>query len=122
MSKIGSKLYDGKFFCGQCSSCNCPVVELHGDEVLIHDPDKPERGKLYVQVKEYQRLIAQLREIHSANLFVTARRVEFGMFTIERSENDSSNLIIRVPGELEISLTMMTVEEFVNLFTHAELA
>ena len=44
-------LYDGKDFC--CTDKCCPEVELKGDNIIISDPSKPEKGEFIFTKEEY---------------------------------------------------------------------
>lgn len=57
------RVYDGALWCRKCE--HCPVVDHVPAEgkVVIHDPHKPENGRLTMTVEEFNALIANARPI-----------------------------------------------------------
>lgn len=57
------RIYDGSLVCSKCDKC--PVVDLLHEEgrVVIHDPHKPENGRMTMTVLEYNNLIANAKAI-----------------------------------------------------------
>lgn len=57
------RVYDGALFCPKCDKC--PVVDHIPSEgaVVIHDPHKPESGRMKMTVAEFNALIGNARPI-----------------------------------------------------------
>lgn len=57
------RVYDGALWCAKCDKC--PVVDYdpQSKKVLIHDPHKPESGRMTMTVEEYNALIANAQPI-----------------------------------------------------------
>lgn len=57
-----TRLYDGRRMCDPCCD-NCPVVDLDeaNGTVLIHDPVKPENGRMTMSLPEWEALIKNAR-------------------------------------------------------------
>lgn len=116
------KLYDGALFCGQCSNCNCPVVEDRGEEVLVYDPAKPERGKLFVSKIAFERFVRELRSLTPIK-FGGLREISIGAISVATSVQDASLVVLKVASKpLESSVTVMTKIEFDSLIEHVSIA
>ncbi len=57
------RVYDGALACDKCDKC--PVVDHIPAEgnVVIHDPHKPENGKMKMSVSEFNALLKNARPI-----------------------------------------------------------
>jgi hypothetical protein len=57
------RVYDGSLWCAGCD--HCPVVDFEQKKgsVTIHDPAKPEKGRVTISVEEYNALIAHAKPI-----------------------------------------------------------
>jgi len=57
------RVYDGALFCPKCDKC--PVVDHIPAEgnVVIHDPHKPENGRMKMTVAEFNALVSNARPI-----------------------------------------------------------
>ena len=57
------RVYEGSQWCAGCD--HCPVVDYAPEEgqVVIHDPAKPEKGRMVMSVEEYNALIAHAKPI-----------------------------------------------------------
>jgi hypothetical protein len=59
-------IYDGSLFCGEDDcDCGCPVIEFEQSKnmVSIYDPNKPDNGKYYMTVSEYNALIKNAKPV-----------------------------------------------------------
>lgn len=59
-------IYDGSLFCGDDGcDCGCPIIEYDKSKniVSIYDPKKPDNGKYYMSVSEYNMLINKAKTI-----------------------------------------------------------
>ena len=58
-----TRVYDGALWCDKCDKC--PVVDYDAAEgaVVIHDPHKPESGRMKMTVAEFNALIGNARPI-----------------------------------------------------------
>jgi hypothetical protein len=57
------RVYDGAEMCDKCNKC--PVVDHlpEQNQVVIHDPHKPESGKFTMTVDEYNALISRAKPV-----------------------------------------------------------
>lgn len=57
------RVYDGALWCSKCNEC--PVVDHVPGEgaVVIHDPAKPENGRMRMTVAEFNAMIAHAKPI-----------------------------------------------------------
>lgn len=57
------RVYDGALWCVKCEEC--PVVDYHEDrdEVVLHDPHKPQNGSFKMTAAEYNALIKNARPV-----------------------------------------------------------
>ncbi|MFI5361051.1 MAG: hypothetical protein ACHQ49_03690 [Elusimicrobiota bacterium] len=57
------RVYDGASFCVKCD--HCPVVDHVPSEgiVVIHDPHRPENGRLKMTAAEFNALLANARPV-----------------------------------------------------------
>lgn len=63
---LAQRIYDGALHCGtKGCDCGCPVVEHDKARgvVSIHDPAKPENGRMQMTVAEWNALIENAKPI-----------------------------------------------------------
>jgi hypothetical protein len=56
---IIKRLYDAKIQACHTDTC-CPAVDIFGDTISIHHPDRPELGIVKMSVQEYNDMVKNL--------------------------------------------------------------